>query len=64
MTRACWRCVEPIEDTATRCPSCGVRVVPVSSEPSPAETARKIRRGFALLLAIFVVIVVVVLVKA
>ncbi|MFO1241391.1 MAG: hypothetical protein U1E64_13710 [Sphingomonadaceae bacterium] len=50
MARACWRCVEPIEDTATRCPSCGVRIVPLSSEPSPLATARKIRMAILLLI--------------
>lgn len=44
MSRACWRCAEPIEDVAARCPSCGARIIPASpSSSTPQSAARKIR---------------------
>jgi hypothetical protein len=44
MTRACWRCAEPIEDTLSRCPGCGARVIPADSgRPTPAQRARTVR---------------------
>ena len=43
MARACWRCVEPIEDTASMCPSCGARVIPFDAASSTRSRTRNVR---------------------
>lgn len=44
MARSCWRCAELIEDTASRCTSCGARIIPIEEKPlKPEARARKFR---------------------